>query len=291
MPRLPNRPSRLLGRLWLHVSRRTVGTTHRHPELELNFVLSGRARYELEGRSYEIVPNTMVWLFPGQLHVLLDRSPKLELIIAMFRPELVGRFSTQPDHRILREANPAEAFCRMIPAREAAELRRLYTDPLWLSNDVDGINAGLGYVLTRSWSAFCASATHVHGMELHPAVERAVRLLAEVGHEDRFDAVARHCGLSASRLAAVFQRQVGVTPGKFRTSRRLQSVLENRGEGNRFTWLEAALAAGFSSYVQFYRAFRKHYGVSPRQYSRRREKTEISSSNFSPALIASQREP
>lgn len=258
-----------MGRLWLHVSRRSVGIPHSHPELELNFVLTGRARYELRGRSYELVPNTMVWLFPGQTHVLLDRSPRLELVIALFTPALVRRFTSQGEHRILREADPADAFCRVIPARDADELRRLYADPVWTGDDVDSRNAALGHVLMRSWSVFRSAATRVVGAELHPAVERAVRLLATAAAEERFASIAHRCGLSPSRLSAVFHQQVGVTPREYRVRRRLQEVLDLLGQGRRCTLLEAALAGGFSSYLQFFRAFRAEFGVSPRAYLRR----------------------
>jgi AraC-like DNA-binding protein len=232
----------------------------------------------------------MVWLFPGQTHVLLDRSPDLELVIGMFSPKLVRRFTVQSSHAVLRDANPAETFCRVIPARDAVHLRQLFADPVWLSEDIDGVNAGLGYAMTRSWSVFRAAATNVHGVELHPAVERALRVLAEEGMEDRFDSLARRCGLSPSRLALLFRRQIGVTPGEFRLRCRLRGVLEAIGDNPHCNLLEAALAGGFSTYLQFYRAFRKQFGMSPRHYKQRlaedsAPRPDLGQAFFKPAKI------
>jgi AraC-like DNA-binding protein len=50
---------------------------------------------------------------------------------------------------------------------------------------------------------------------------------------------------------------------------RLDRFIAMYGRGRRRTMLDSALAAGFGSYAQFHRAFRRHMACSPAQYRRR----------------------
>ena len=75
--------------------------------------------------------------------------------------------------------------------------------------------------------------------------------------------------LSASRVARLFKSELGVSLVEYRNGLRLERfsrLLDERG-GN---LLEAALAAGFGSYSQFYRVFVAQRGTTPGGYLRAR---------------------
>src|SRR5690606_32803588 len=76
--------------------------------------------------------------------------------------------------------------------------------------------------------------------------------------------LARRTGLSPSRLSRLFKQQTGVTIVDFRNRQRLAKFLRLYGKGQRHTMLNAALAAGFGSYPQFHRVFKRNLGCSPR---------------------------
>jgi len=81
-------------------------------------------------------------------------------------------------------------------------------------------------------------------------------------------------GLSESRVARLFKREMGVSLVDYRNRLRLERffvLLEKSGDN----LLEAALAAGFGSYAQFHRVFVAERGSPPRQYLRaaKNEKT------------------
>jgi AraC-like DNA-binding protein len=81
--------------------------------------------------------------------------------------------------------------------------------------------------------------------------------------------IAGQLQISPSRLARVFKSEMGMSLVEYRNRLRLDrfSVLLDRGGTN---LLDAALAAGFGSYPQFYRVFRALRKVTPREYLRRR---------------------
>jgi AraC-like DNA-binding protein len=92
----------------------------------------------------------------------------------------------------------------------------------------------------------------------------AAALIAEDPASEPKD-VARRVGLSFGRFARVFKAQMGMSVVEYRNRLRVDRFDELLGEG-RMTLLEAARAAGFGSYAQFHRVFRRLRGVTPRDY-------------------------
>jgi len=81
--------------------------------------------------------------------------------------------------------------------------------------------------------------------------------------------IAGELGISVSRLARVFKRDMGMSLVEYRNRLRLDRFWL-LVDGGRPSLLEAALAAGFGSYAQFHRVFRAQRQVTPREYLRRR---------------------
>ncbi|KPV42610.1 AraC family transcriptional regulator [Alicyclobacillus ferrooxydans] len=77
--------------------------------------------------------------------------------------------------------------------------------------------------------------------------------------------VAHHVGLSVSRAVHLFKETFDQTMVQFLQETRLNAACE-RIRFSRMTLEEAAESAGFRSYSYFYRLFRSHYGMSPKQF-------------------------
>jgi len=87
-----------------------------------------------------------------------------------------------------------------------------------------------------------------------------------IGNDD----VARAAGISTSRLQALFQQWLGLTPGRYLGELRLESA-KDRLAGSTEPIVEIALGVGFSEQSAFTRAFRRRFGESPAAYRRRLE--------------------
>jgi AraC-like DNA-binding protein len=81
--------------------------------------------------------------------------------------------------------------------------------------------------------------------------------------------IARRLGVSAGWFARIFKAEMGMSLVEYRNRLRLDRVDALLDQGSR-TLLQAARDAGFGSYAQFHRIFRKLRGVTPREYLRRR---------------------
>ncbi|MEI8196624.1 MAG: AraC family transcriptional regulator [Phycisphaerae bacterium] len=264
-------PSGLAGAIWRNRFRGYIHAMHRHAELEINLVVQGTARYILDDRQYLLGPASIVWLFPGQEHVLLEQSPDFEMWIVVFRPQLVREVAREPGNIILREDKPAGSFCRYLPGESAAWLGSLCAQVTGIADDAQLHAAGLRLILRWAWRAFC-SATRNEGRTLHPAVEQAVRLIKTTHGAASLELLGQKVGISPARLSRLFKSQVGTPLVRFCQQQRLEYFLElyrrqGLAGGGQVKMMQLALRAGFGSYPQFHRVFKAQMGMKPGDYA------------------------
>jgi AraC-like DNA-binding protein len=242
--------------------------SHRHRELEVNLVVSGRAAYLLGGRRVPLLAGSMIWLFPRQEHLLIDSSSDFSMWVLVFRPALVASCVERETRRVLASPDPGEILCRQILPPRVESLNRLYQGAIDEKADTEFVNATLRYALVESWRAYQFSGELIPSTQVHPAVARAARIVSDATDPRSLDQIAREAGLSPARLSRLFQQQVGVTLTAFRQQKCLQRFLRLYGTGARHSLIEAALLAGFGSYPQFHRVFCRLMKMSPLAYKR-----------------------
>ena len=261
-------PAELDGNLWHYRHQGRANAMHHHAELEFNLVTQGSGLYLLANRKYQIRRGDLLWLFPAQEHVLIEQSPDFEMWIGVAKPKTVRRIAVDAGAKILRQANPAGEYCRRLPQPALARLETLLAE-IAATHERPGLfNAGLNYALLAAWQSF-EHAADVPVHDVHPAVEKAARHIRDKNNTLSLDELARHAGLSAPRLSRLFKQQTGIALVDFRNRQRVEKYLALYGTGQRVTMLEAALEAGFGSYPQFHRVFKRVLGCSPGAYRRK----------------------
>lgn len=256
-----NLPPNLDGNLWHYRNQGRTHAMHHHAELEFNLVTQGRGLYLLENRKYEIRRGDLLWLFPAQEHVLIEQTLDFEMWIGVFKPDAIRRIATEKDATILREANPIGDFRRRLSEQDLNRLNRLLSDVTESADSTELFNAGLGFALLRAWHQF-QRAANVPVQDVHPAVERAAHLIRSKASLN-LEEIASYSGLSPQRLSRLFKQQTGIALVDFRNRQRIEKFLQLYGTGRRITTLEAALEAGFGSYPQFHRVFKRVMGYPP----------------------------
>jgi AraC family transcriptional regulator of arabinose operon len=105
-------------------------------------------------------------------------------------------------------------------------------------------------------------------IRIDPRVRKAMDYLAaNVRQPFQLEALARHCGLSVSRLAHLFKGEAGISPQRFFEQQRMRQA----GQLLRVTGLgiaEVAAEVGYDDPFYFSNRFRRHAGKSPTQYRR-----------------------
>ena len=261
-------PAGLDGNLWHYRHHGRANAMHHHAELEFNLVTQGRGLYLLANRKYQIRRGDLLWLFPAQEHVLIEQSADFEMWVGVARPKAVRRLATDASATVLRQANPTGEYCRRLPQPVFARLEALLVDVATTHKQPGLFNAGLGYALLAAWQSF-EHAADVPVHDVHPAVEKAARYIRDKNNTIGLNDLARHAGLSAARLSRLFKQQTGIALVNFRNRQRIEKFLALYGTGQRMTMLGAALEAGFGSYPQFHRVFKRVLNCSPGKYRRK----------------------
>ena len=265
---------------------------HHHVELELNLVTRGSITYVMEGRRYTFGPRTLLWFFSAQEHQLVDRSEDARYFVAVFRPSMIASAARSVAYAELKGARPGGggvAHAQLSPmafellARMQAGLCEggpepvvanrecgygVASDYVYTHADVDLLNAGLRHLLLTAWKEHRAAAAEARPVDLHPAVQQTLAWLGDGHGEESVGELARRAGVSEEHLSRIFGRQVGVPLSRYRNSLRLERFWAEHSRPGA-TVLEAALAAGFGSYAQFYKVFAQAYGQGPRAMFRK----------------------
>jgi len=266
-PALLKLPPELDGQLWFHRGAGQVRSMHRHLEPEFNLVTRGRATYLLGQGRYDLAPHSLIWLFPAQEHVLVRESPDFEMWIGVFKPALVRRLATGPGDKTLLEESPPGRYSRLLAAEESRRLQKLFSRIEAVRNESNHFNAGIAHVLLDTWKAFL-EAKDIPTGDVHPAVEKTAQIIRAETEALSMEALAEGAGLSAAHLSRLFKEQTGISLMDFRSRSRIDRFFSIYGNGREKKILQAALEAGFGSYAQFHRIFKKVTGRGPQAYRR-----------------------
>jgi AraC-like DNA-binding protein len=265
-----NLPLHSDGSIWHYRNLGVAHKRHHHAELELNLVTRGTGTYLLGNRRYQIRRGDLLWLFPAQEHLLFEQTADFEMWIGVFKRRVVKRTATDQNTRVLLQTEPSGEFCRRLSEKDVASVEDLLRALAEATDQLSLLNAGLPYGLLYAWRCF-ERAADVPVRDVHPAVERAARLIRDddSGNTLSLDELAHRAGLSPTRLSRLFKEQTGFAMVEFRNRQRVERFLDIYGTGQRRTMLDAALEAGFGSYPQFHRVFKRLMGYSPMRHRQR----------------------
>lgn len=252
--------------------------------LSLHLVLSGSATYQVGAQRYQVSPASLFWVFPNQARDVLHPSPDHEVWVASFEAPLVERVCVTRATSVLSASDPNEAYCRQLTQVATRRLVQQLEDLAAPGRDPEQFNAGLSYLLLAAWSEYQEAGELEPGEHLHPAVAKAARLLSTQPNLDSLSQLARTCGASASWLSRLFRQQMGVSMVDFRNRHRIERFFELYRDGYRLNITQAAFEAGFGSYAQFHRVFRKTLGYGPAELRRRRSQEPPEGPNPAPVV-------
>ncbi len=265
-------PSAYWGKLWRHDASARRLKLHSHDELEMNLVINGKAVYLIDGVLVPLREGQILWLFPEEQHVLVERESAFRMWIGVFKPKLVARVGRSLKKKGLTAKRNEQPITRFLSKKSNDSSLDLLEYLYGRQHCLSWFNDGLSFLLGRLWLE-TLDAREMDAFErVHPAVEKAARFLQSNPEIKSLSEIAAASGLNRWNLSALFKEQMGMPITTYRQRLAIERFLEIYGKGERWNVTEAAFEAGFGSYPQFHRCFRRFMGAGPRRFLKRRSR-------------------
>lgn len=248
---------------------------HYHEFDKLVFLLSGRATYNIEGKSYLLQPMDILLVSRNLIHLpVIDPAETYERMVLWINRSFLSRFSTPgADLASCFSLAAQREFHLHRPRGEDRVRYRDLFDRVETAGGDSGFGAGLladtcvlqlMVALNRDLLE-APTQTDAVTYRFDPKMEEVTHFIRDhLGEELSIDRLAGSFFLSRYYLMHRFKEVYGCTVHQYIRQKRLQAAAEQIRQG--VPVLKAAAEAGFGDYSVFLRAFRAAYGRSPREW-------------------------
>lgn len=241
-------------------------TIHAHEWMEIYYCLSGSGSYLVEGVLHPLSAGDVFIMGPGEMHKLqIDPSAPYERIALHFSPDLLDRIGA--DKSLLRPftERPLGQNNRYTPDLDPSGKLRAAFDNFTFG---DIPNMKLNLVSRLVMFLTCLEGQYLSSRHLFEAGNDNRNQLVSYVNQHLFEnisvqSVADAFYLSRSQINRIFRQDTGTSLWKYVTIKRLLAAraMIERGESSG----EAAAACGFTEYSSFFRAYKGHFGHSPKE--------------------------
>ncbi len=246
---------------------------HIHGCYEVYYSISGGHQFLIDNKLYDIAPGDLFIINQYESHKLTHIDTDMhERIILYFHPSYTKGLSTENVNLDTCFSFHPENFQHRISLDKDMQKRFLYF--------VDKITSASGFgseiieqaacmellvmlnILSDNNSAENAIPT---GRFNHQVDEILSYINQNIAQNITIEQLSSHFFMSQSYLCRIFKRATGTTINKYITARRITLAKSLLNNGVSVT--EVYERSGFSDYSNFYKAFRKSVGISPKKYA------------------------
>lgn len=243
-------------------------TMHIHEYCEIYFFVRGKIEYLVEGSKYPLPDNSLMIMRPAEAHTpkiiedacyeryavnfplsFVHRIDPEGMLLRPFFDRPLGKNNFYSDEEIDMDLLK-KLFDEMCSVTENEYEKRL-TVTTHIDMLLDMISRAFSKKNTGEFIPKSLSEKIIVYIEKHISEELSVPKLAE------------HFHLSSSQFTRVFKQATGAAPWEYITKKRLTAAKEKIRSG--YTAKNACEACGFNDYSAFYRAYAKHFGISPKE--------------------------
>ncbi len=237
---------------------------HTHEFCELYLFLSGKGVFKVEGNEYPLSPGDVLVMKPFESHFIdIDESQSYERIAFHFRKDLLLTLEAsgsltdsvlhhQPGHDNRFDAN---IF--------SAELYPTILCSLKQKNNLSRTKI-VAHLMMLLYEIGCQQSNTIQQTDtLKDTISHKITtfIMQHIEEPLSLERICKEFYISKSTLCKVFLESTGSTVQNYVITKKMSHAKWLMHTGMHPT--AVAAACGFSDYSNFYRSFKKHYGISP----------------------------
>ena len=246
---------------------------HIHDCYELYYSISGGRQFLIDNRFYSIAPGDLFIINQYESHKLtqIDSCVHERIVLSVY-PDFVKQLSSEETDLNFCFSNRDTAFSHKLSLNKEQQQRFLYY--------VNKITSASGYahdivertaftellVLINTLSSFNESEVSRSAYKYNHQVDDILAYINQnIADSITMEQLAARFFLSESYICRIFKAATGTTINKYITARRISIAKALLNEGVSVS--EAYERSGFNDYSNFFKAFTKAVGVSPKKYA------------------------
>ncbi len=241
---------------------------HVHDQYEILFFVSGKGSFTIEGSTYNLVNNCLLLMSPAEFHkISISNTESYERMVVHFKKEALIDFDKSGFLTKIFD-NRQMGYGNMYLSEEFGDFN---LKPLFEGMKADGNNdekhlAIIANLLPILYKINSLSETH----RIHPQTRKKNEVLSELVYfinrhlcdNLSLEVLSNHFFLSKSQLNRIFRESTGTSIWEYIILKRLMSARTLIHSG--VPIIKASQQFGFVDYSSFYRAYRKHFNISPK---------------------------
>ncbi|SER72211.1 AraC family transcriptional regulator [Lachnobacterium bovis] len=244
---------------------------HYHDFHKILIFLSGNVTYSIEGRSYELQPNDIVFVNSGEVHKpIINDNSTYERIIIYISKDYLDSYSEKNNDLSLcfKKASSNKSHVLRVHSFSNSKLGSI-TKELEASFNTDAYANDLYHNIL-----FLEFMIQLNRLSINDGIEyiknsspnqKIVEIINYVNNnltdEISIDSLAKTFFLSRYYLMHIFKEETGYTIGNYITNKRLLLAKDFILHGMPIT--AACYESGFKNYSTFSRAYKKTFGTTP----------------------------
>lgn len=248
---------------------------HNHDFYEIFFFISGEVNYLLEGKAYKLLPGDIVIVNNRELHrPLIEKGKPYERIVIWVNPRFIKEQSDEGSDLLncfsdssKRKQNiiRPDAELSLLLKALMAKLERAYFNTSYGSIVLRRLYLTELLVHINRYLIYGRDIFIEQDIEYNEKVSNIIDYINNnIDSELSLDQIADKFYISKYHMLREFKRYAGYTLHSYIQKKRLIAAKEMLKQGVRI--VDVSSRCGFGDYSNFYRTFKKSFGLSPREY-------------------------
>lgn len=248
---------------------------HYHDFNKILILQNGNVTYHVEGRSYDLIPNDIVFVNAGEVHkpVICSDMPYERLVIYVSTDFLSSYQKESANlNTCFRQAHANQSHVLRMKSFHSSNLHHCIGRLKTALHDKDFAHKlyqevlFLEFMIELNRAVQCDHISYIRNTASNRTILSVIEYLNENLTEDiSIDTLAKQFFLSRYYLMHTFKEETGYTIGNYLSTKRLLYAKELIAAGKPIT--EVCYACGYKNYSTFSRAYKKTFGKAPRERS------------------------